>query len=106
MELKDLIARALSVREKYAELEKKKYGKEWSKVQIMEGFVGDVGDLMKLVMAKEGIRSTDEVDSKLEHELSDCLWSILVLAQKYNVDLEKSFMKTMGELEERIAREL
>jgi len=53
-------------------------------------------------MAKEGIRDFDNVDKKLSHELADCLWSICVIADKYNVDLEKSFIKTMDCLEEKI----
>ena len=40
-----------------------------------------------------------EVDRKLAHELSDCLWSVLVLAHAYDVDLEQEFLRTMGELE-------
>jgi hypothetical protein len=39
--------------------------------------VGDVGDLMKLVMAKEGAREIQDVDEKLQHELAACLWSVL-----------------------------
>ena len=72
----------------------------------MEGFVGDVGDLMKLTMSKAGIRNIEDVDNKLAHELSDCLWSILVLASKYNIDLEQAFMETMDELEGRINKEI
>lgn len=102
MDFKQIQQRALEVREKYSELEKKQKGKEWSNEQLMEGFVGDVGDLMKLVMAKEGVRDIDDVDTKLAHELSDCLWSVLVLASKYNIDLESSFLKTMDQLEDRI----
>ena len=69
------------------------------------GFVGDVGDLVKLVMAKEGIREVENVDDKLKHELADCLWSILVIASNYGIDIEKSFMETMDELEKRISSE-
>ena len=105
MEFKEIIKRALEVRKKYAELEKKKYGKFWTREQIAQGFVGDVGDLMKLVMAKEGVREIDNVDEKLTHELSDCLWNILNLADQFGVDLEASFMKTMEELEKRIESE-
>jgi NTP pyrophosphatase (non-canonical NTP hydrolase) len=64
----------------------------------MQGFVVDVGDLMRLVMAKSGIRHTDEVDAKLAHELADCLWSVLVLAKLYDIDLEKAFLTTLEEL--------
>lgn len=101
MELAELSKRALEVREKYAAMERGKNGKEWTRSQIAEGFVGDVGDLMKLVMAKEGLREIADVDRKFEHEISDCLWSVLVLAEKYNVDLEKAFLQTMDELTKR-----
>lgn len=102
MEFKQISTRALEIRKKYAKLEKKKYGKEWSKQQIMQGFVGDIGDLAKLIMAKEGVRDIDNVDEKLAHELSDCLWCVLVLADKYGIDIEKSFMETMNDLDEEI----
>ena len=102
MEFKQIIQRALEVRSKYSELERKKYGKEWNNGQIAQGFVGDVGSLMKLVMAKEGIRDMEDVDKKLAHELADCLWSVLVLANKYGVDIEKSFLDTMNDLDKRI----
>jgi len=70
----------------------------------MEGFVGDIGDLMKIVMAKEGIRSMEDVDQKLAHELSDCLWCILVLAARYGIDLEGEFAKTMDDLDSRLSK--
>lgn len=66
----------------------------------MQGFVGDVGDLMKLVMAKSGVRRVDDIDKKLAHELADCLWSVLVLSQLYGVNLETAFLQTMDELEQ------
>jgi NTP pyrophosphatase (non-canonical NTP hydrolase) len=106
MDIKELAQKAVEIKEKYCELERKKYGKEWSRTQVMEGFVGDVGDLMKLVMAKDGIRNAEDVDDKIAHELADCLFSVLVLSQKYDVDIEKSFLDTMDMLEKRISEEL
>ena len=106
MDLRELSKRAMEIREKYHELEMKKYGKAWTNSQIMEGFVGDVGDLMKLVMAKEGIREIENADEKITHELSDCLWCILVLADKFGVDLEKSFVSSMNLLESRIKNDI
>ncbi|MFF8422565.1 MazG nucleotide pyrophosphohydrolase domain-containing protein [Streptomyces sp. NPDC015680] len=35
----------------------------------------------------------------LEHELADCLWSVLILARRFDVDLETAFRRTMTELE-------
>jgi NTP pyrophosphatase (non-canonical NTP hydrolase) len=103
MDFKQIQQRALEIREKYTQFEIQKTGTSWTKSQIMEGFVGDVGDLMKVVMAKEGAREMENVDEKLAHELSDCLWCVLVLAHQYNVNLEVEFMKTLDSLEQRIS---
>jgi NTP pyrophosphatase (non-canonical NTP hydrolase) len=105
MDFSKIISRAKEVRALYAELEKKKYGQEWTPAQIAQGFVGDVGDLMKLIMSKEGIRDIENNDEKLKHELCDCLWSLLTLADKYNVNLEETFISSMDSLEKRIKNE-
>jgi NTP pyrophosphatase (non-canonical NTP hydrolase) len=102
MEFNKIKERAFQIRNMYAELEKKKYGREWSGAEIMQGFVGDVGALMKLVMAKEGIREIEDADKKLSHELADCLWCVLVISEKYGVDIETEFFTTMDYLEKRI----
>lgn len=102
MELKELAQRAQYVKDLYSKMEIEKYGKNWSDAQVMEGFVVDIGELMEIVMAKQGIRKMDDVDARLEHELADCLYSLLVLAGRYNVDIEKAFTNTMDDLEERL----
>lgn len=102
MEYKKILKKALIVREKFSQYEIKNTGKEWTKEQILQGFVVDVGDLVKICMAKEGHCIVENVDKKLSHELSDCLWSIIILAHKYNIDLEKSFTETMDELSKKL----
>jgi NTP pyrophosphatase (non-canonical NTP hydrolase) len=104
MDLAQLTARALEVRQRFAAREQARHGRPWTREELMQGFVVDVGDLMKLVMAKAGRRPVDDVNRKLAHELSDCLWSVLVLARLYDVDLEKEFLTTMSELEAKLAR--
>jgi NTP pyrophosphatase (non-canonical NTP hydrolase) len=106
MNFDDLQRRALEIKGKYDRLNQEKRGVIWNEQQLMAGFVGDVGDLSKIIMAKHGLRAMDDVDTKLAHELSDCLWSILVLAGRYNIDLPKEFMKTMDTLDKRIDADL
>ena len=102
LEFHDLIARALSVRAQYALLEQTRYGRSWENDEIALGFVGDVGDLAKLILAQNGVRDIPEVREKLAHELSDCLWSVIVLAHNYGLDLESVFMENMETLSQQI----
>jgi len=106
MELQTLGDRAMEIRARYAAFEKARSGKEWTPSELMEGFVVDVGELMRLVMAKSGNRDVDNVDEKLAHELSDCLWCVLVLSRLYGVDLEQAFLKTMDDLDTSLCRKL
>ena len=79
MKFSDLEKSALQLNELYERLEIKRYGRVWTTEELALGFVGDVGDLAKLIQAHAGIRSIDDCKAKLGHELADCLWSILVL---------------------------
>jgi len=73
LKLEDLIQRAVEIRSKYDDLNMQKRGIQWNEQQLMTGFVGDVGDLSKIIMAKHDLRDMENVDQKLAHELSDCL---------------------------------
>ena len=106
MEYDELLKRAVEIRRKYDELNKTKRNVTWNEQDLMAGFVGDVGDLSKIIMAKHGLRHMDDVDEKLAHELSDCLWSVLVLADRYGIDLAAEFIKTMDGLDRRIDQEM
>jgi NTP pyrophosphatase (non-canonical NTP hydrolase) len=106
MKLRELEESALKLNELYEELEMKLYGRVWTTEELALGFIGDVGDLAKLIQANAGIRNIDDFKSKLGHELSDCLWSIIVLANKCGVDLEAEFSKNVGGLIEHVSKEL
>jgi NTP pyrophosphatase (non-canonical NTP hydrolase) len=103
MEFQKIIERAMHVRGQYEAKEKQQYGSAWTSEEVALGFVGDVGDLAKLVMAESGTRNIANSREKLEHELSDCLWSVIVLSRLHDIDLERSFMRTMDELEEHLS---
>ena len=99
MEFSHLMERALEIRKQYAIFEEKQYGSSWTNEELALGFVGDVGDLAKLVVAQNGKRNIPNAKEKLAHELADCLWSVIVLADVHNIDIESAFVNTMNELE-------
>ena len=102
MEFRQVQERALDIRRRYAGLERARYGRPWTTEEIALGFVGDVGDLMKLVQAAAGVRAIPDARARLAHELADCLWSVLVLADAYEIDLERVFLETMDALEQHL----
>jgi len=102
MEFQHIIQRAKEIRKSYASFEKNKYGSSWTNEELALGFVGDVGDLAKLVVAENGKRDIPNSKEKLAHELADCLWSVIVLADAHGIDIEKAFLNTMDDLEDHL----
>ena len=103
MHFEDMLARAQAVRDRYIAVENRRYGRGWTREEIMLGFLGDVGDLAKLIQAAEGVRDISDAHAKLAHELSDCLWSVIILADAYGIDLAEAFVDTMDEIEAHLA---
>jgi NTP pyrophosphatase (non-canonical NTP hydrolase) len=106
VELKDATASAKELRQLYAALETKRHGRAWNVEEIALGFVGDVGDLAKLIQAASGVREIPDLRARLAHELADCLWSVLVLADQLDVDLERAFDETMLHLKQHVRSRL
>jgi NTP pyrophosphatase (non-canonical NTP hydrolase) len=105
VELRELLNIARKVADAYSEQNRKEGRREWTVENYLTGFVGDVGDLSKLLMAKSGYRYTENVDERIGHELSDCLWSILLIADELSLDLGMTYKREMDRLLTRITSE-
>ncbi len=69
---------------------------------IYAGFLmTDFGELVEQIMAKEKFRDGQDVDKKIEHELADCLWAILMIAKHLNVDLETAYKQMVKDVQGR-----
>jgi len=101
-DFKQLQAKALFIKKKYGQKQDAKGLPAWTASDYMAGFVADVGELSEFIMAKKGIRSIENVDEKIEHELCDCLYSVFSIADELDVDLQTAFDKNMALLAERI----
>ena len=99
MEFQKLVNRAIDLRTQYEKKEKQLYGSPATEEDLVQGFIGDVNNLSKLILAHQGKREIAYGTEKLGSQLSHCLWSVIVLARLHNVDLEQSFMETMDKLE-------
>ena len=99
MEFERIIHRALNLRRQYEIREAHLYGSKSTSLELAQGFAGDVNNLIKLIEAKEGVRTIANSKEKLEAHLAHCLWSVIVLAQKHDVNLETAFFEAMDRLE-------
>jgi NTP pyrophosphatase (non-canonical NTP hydrolase) len=99
MELQKIVHRAMDLRRQYEVRETDLYGSPSTSPDIAQAFSGDVNNLVKLIEAVQGQREIANSRDKLEAQLAHCLWSVVVLAQMHNVNLETAFMEAMDRLE-------
>ena len=99
MDFQKLIHRAMDLRSQYDKKERQLYGEPSSDEEIAQGFLGDANNMLKLVKARHGKLEIANSEEKLGSQLAHCLWSVIVLSQMHNVDLEQSFMEAMDRLE-------
>lgn len=72
----------------HAEQDAERFERAWGAEELALGLVGDVGYLAKLARRKAGVRSRSDLDTALEHELADYLWSMIAIADALDLDLE------------------
>lgn len=99
MEFQKIVHRALDLRRQYEIKETELYGSPHTTNDIAQAFAGDVNNLIKLIEAEQGQRVIANSKEKLEAQLAHCLWSVVVLAQIHEVNLETAFMEAMDRLE-------
>ena len=94
-DIRVLEQRALEIRRKYDALNQSREGQPLDAKKLAHGFKKDVSELVEIIEQKNIDRK------KLNHELADCLWNVLVIARKLDVDIERVFWATMEELDQR-----
>lgn len=106
MDLKHLLWRAQNIRQAYNEFNWRNGKKVWQTSDYAQGLVGDVGDLIKLLLESNSTNDPKRLDQKLRHELADCLWSLAAIADELNIDLEREFTVTLEYLEQKLNESL
>lgn len=105
MKYSDLVDIVLETRRLFEKYEEKSVGKKWGNEELLVGLITDVGDLARIVLAKEGYRSINgDVEIALRHELADCLWAIIVLSEKYKIDLPAALVEMSKDIKKKIGK--
>jgi len=88
------------IRQLYHQLETRHHGEPWTKQEDMIGFLYDVGELGRLLMAAEGRWvAAEDGERQLEDKMAECLWWLFTLSERLGVDLSQAFRAKMDDLE-------
>lgn len=87
----DIIKRSIKIREKYHLLEEKHHGAQWSVEQDALAFLTDASLVGRLTMSQQGHWPTDDEDlSQLKHKLGECIWWIVALSGRMEIDVSEA----------------
>jgi hypothetical protein len=91
MNFNEVVERSVKIREQYHKLEKQYHGKEWAVEEDALAFLTDAGLVGRLTMAQQQRwPKGDDAISELEHKLSECIWWVIVLADRMDIDISQS----------------
>lgn len=100
MNFSEVVERSVQIRKSYHNLERKYHGKEWTVEEDALAFLTDAGLVGRLTMSQQGRWPTNgETTSELEHKLSECIWWVIVLADRMNIDINHALEKFLSETE-------
>lgn len=103
MNTKDAIDRSLKLRALYHKLERKHHGSEWTVEEDALAFLTDAGLVGRLAMAQQSRWPAEPGSPKLGHKLAECIWWLLVLADRMSIDIEQELEAFLEEAETHLA---
>ncbi|WP_229253898.1 hypothetical protein [Dyadobacter sp. NIV53] len=87
--LNETVNRSLKLRELYRELELQYHGSEWTVEEDALAFLTDAGLVGRLTMSQQGRWPMGAGSAPdLEHKLGECIWWLIVLADRMDIDIK------------------
>lgn len=86
----EIVRRSLDLRKKYRELELLHHGSEWTVEEDALAFLTDAGLIGRHTMSQQGRWPGEDTNTQLEHKLGECIWWIIVLAHRMDIDIDEA----------------
>ncbi|UPU37834.1 MazG-like protein [Geomonas paludis] len=100
MNFREVVERSAQIRRLYHQLEQQYHGAEWTVEEDALAFLTDAGLVGRLTMSQQGRWPTDEESSaELEHKLGECIWWLVVLAKRMDIDICKALEDFLSKTE-------
>lgn len=103
MNFNEAVERSVQIRKIYHSLERQYHEKEWTVEEDALAFLTDAGLVGRLTMSQQGRWPTNgETKSELEHKLGECIWWVIILAERMNIDISEALEKFLSKTEKHL----
>ncbi len=103
MNFGEVVERSVKIRKLYHQLERQNHGTEWAVEEDALAFLTDAGLVGRLTMSQQQRwPKGGNTVSELEHKLSECVWWLIVLAERMNIDINESLDEFLSKLEKQL----
>ncbi|WCM62310.1 MazG-like protein [Paenibacillus polymyxa] len=99
----EAIERSMQIRKLYHKLEIQYHEKEWTVEEDALAFLTDAGLVGRLTMSQQGRWPTNgDTVSELEHKMGECIWWLIILAERMNMDISEALEKFLFKTEKKL----
>jgi NTP pyrophosphatase (non-canonical NTP hydrolase) len=85
-------------------VEKMPKNKEWPVHARLAELVEEVGELANAIQTEEGYKTKNRQKSEVADSVCDILFEILLMADRYNIDLDKEYPLVLKQIDDRRQR--
>lgn len=103
MPFSEAVSRSQKIRDKYHSLELQHHGSKWTTEEDALAFLTDAGLVGRLTMAHQSRWPVDDSEPHdLEHKLGECIWWLIVLAERMEIDAEAALQSFLAKTEQQL----
>lgn len=103
MNFSQVLERSGQIRKRYHQLERQYHGKEWTVEEDALAFLTDAGLVGRLTMAQQERWPKDgNTVAELEHKLGECIWWLIVLAKRMDIDISEALDNFLSNVEKQL----
>ena len=100
MNFNEIVERSVQIRKLYHNLEKIYHEKEWTVEEDALAFLTDAGLVGRLTMSDQVRWPADgETKSELQHKLGECIWWVIVLAERMDIYISEALETFLSKTE-------
>jgi hypothetical protein len=98
--LSDIVSRSQRIREHYHLLEQQYHGSKWTVEEDALAFLTDAALVGRLTMSQQGRwPKGQETIFELEHKLGECIWWLIILADRMDINIDEALETFLGKTE-------